>query len=87
MLKLYRRPNITITDLLEPANERSSKIHNDIVEMVHDKLDPRFTENMQKDFDGTGAKGSVKVVDEPSLPSNENIIGNRYVLCIKDTGT
>lgn len=54
--------------------------------MIHDELDLQFTEKRQKEFDGIVAEGGVDVFDKSSLPPDANVIGNRYVQCIKDPG-
>lgn len=87
MVKTYQRPTIPITDLLNPTDQPSNTLDIHLIEVIHDELDPRFTQSRQEEYDGILAKGGVKVVDANSIPPNSNIIGNRYVLTIKNPGT
>lgn len=57
------------------------------MEIVHDVDDERFVEKRKKEYDGTVAKGGVRVVSHENLPKNANLVGNRYVLTIRNANT
>lgn len=87
ILKPYRRSNIAITDLLNPTNYQSSFLQTNLVGMIHEKHDARFTESRQKELNRIVFIGCVNVLDEYSLPQDSNTIGKRLVLCLKTPGT
>lgn len=82
-------PNLPIKDLLNPAdtegNDPDTSIH--YTQTVKDANDPRFKEHKQKEYDGMKAKVGVISYNRPDLPANSNIIGNRFILSIKDPNT
>lgn len=89
MLKPYQRPNMAIKDLLNPTDteEAHAEIAANLVEMIHNEDDPRFIASRQKEYDGIVAKGGVKPIAISNIPKDANVIGNRFVICIKDPGT
>lgn len=81
MLKPYHLPLMAIKDMLIPAdNGDSEALYVLLVEMVHDKNDPRFTESRKREFYGILNKGDVKPFFISVLPPDTNIIGNRFVV-------
>lgn len=88
MLKPYNRSFMAIKDLLNPADDGNSEaLYVFLDEMVHDENDPHFAESQQEEFDVIMNKGGVKPVPIFEPPPDVNIIGNRYVLSIKDPST
>lgn len=89
MLKPYKRPNRAIKDLLNPTDtdEAHGEIAANLVEMRQNEDVSRFIASRQKEYDGSVAKGGVKPIATSNVPNDANIIGNRFVLCIKDSGT
>lgn len=89
MVKSYQRPTIPITDLLNPTHhtDQPSDLNTQLVEIIRDEQDQRFIQSRQKEYDGIVSKGGIKVVEVSSVPPSSNIIGNRYVLSIKNPGT
>lgn len=91
MLKPYRRPYLPIKDLLNPvdtaSNHSCNAVNANLVEVVYDENDMRFVESRQKEYDGIVAKGGVKIVNREDLPKDANLVGNRYVLTIKNPNT
>lgn len=86
MLKPYTRPNLPISDLLNPADDQlAMQAH--LSETVYDERDPRFKQSRQKEYDGIVAKGGVRLVMRRDVPAAANFVGNRFVLTIKDPGT
>lgn len=74
--------------LLNPADDDpNSAMHAHLVEVVHNERDPRFTESRQKEYDGILEKGGVTPIPRSQLPTDANVIGNRFVLTIKEPGT
>lgn len=62
-------------------------MHNPLVETVHDERDPRLTTIRQRELIGIVKKGGVKVMQKATLQEFANIIGNRFMLTIKEPGT
>ena len=86
MLKPYTRPRLPIQDFLNPTDEPAN-IHANLVETVDDENDVRFKASRKKEYDGIVSKGGVKAIPRTELPDNANLIGNRFVLTIKEPGT
>lgn len=95
MLKPYTRPYIMGKDLLDVAEadseygsvEQTESVTVQLMTVVKNPNDPRFTTAKQAEYDGIVAKGGVKPVLRSELPRTPNFIGNRYVLGIKEPGT
>jgi hypothetical protein len=87
MIKPYQRPNMAIKDILNPTDDEQRAISTNLAEMIHDEDDPRFTESRQIEYDGIVTKGGVQPIDVNELPPDANLVGIRFVLCIKDPGT
>lgn len=87
MLKTYKRPYLSIRDMLNPTDAQnpdiSATVYSFLVQTVHDEFDPRFKDARQKEYDGIKQKGDVIPFPRSKLPPNPNIVRNRYVLCIK----
>ena len=87
MLKPYKRPHLPIEDLLNPVDDNDNSLHTHLAEIVRNERDPRFKGSRQIEYDGIVAKGGVKPIYRTELPKTANMIGNRFVLTIKEPGT
>lgn len=89
MIKPYSPPNLGIKDIIYPTDpdEADTDISVHYTQMVKDENDPRFKEQTQKEYDGIKAKGGVIPFNRADLPTDANIVGNRYILGIKDPDT
>lgn len=88
ILRPYHRPLMVIKNLLNSTDDGDFKAsYVFLFETVHDKNNLRFAESRQKEFYGNMNKNGVKPIPISELSPDATIIGNCYVLCIKDPGT
>lgn len=90
MLKAYNRSYISKCDIPNPTDQSSGQAQHDnlinLMEMVHDKFDPRFKTARKTEFYGIVSNGCVLPFPRSELLEHSNIINNKYVLCIRDPG-
>lgn len=68
MIKAYRRLNPSRKDLLnQTANDPMTNKPTQLVEIVHDKRDPRYNASRQKEYGGIDKKGGGKVIPRATL--------------------
>ena len=87
MLKPYKRPNHPIKDPLNPVDDTDNSLHTHLAEIVRNERDPRFKASRQKEYDGILAKCGVKLIYRTEFLKNAIMIGNCFVLTIKEPGT
>lgn len=91
MLKPCTRLCLQIQDLLNASDNTENTAQQGmavkLIEMAHGEDEERFVERQQKEYDGIGVKGGMKVVNHDILLDDASCFGNRLEYCIKESDT